>query len=145
MKRIVILMAMVSSLLLADIWRDPQSGIVVDTQRYLQWQDDYSDNGDTITKDNWESAIAYCEALTLGEHEDWRLPNVNELLSLVDYDKSDTVVIVDGFEKSVASDYWSATSKDGNYKYSVDFTFGTASTKSDNGDSYIRCVRAGRE
>ena len=43
----------------------------------LIWQDAQAD------VDNWESALSYCEQLTHGGHSDWRLPNINELLTLV--------------------------------------------------------------
>jgi hypothetical protein len=33
----------------------------------------------------WQHALAYCEALTTGGYDDWRLPDAKELQSLVDY------------------------------------------------------------
>ena len=33
----------------------------------------------------WHDALAYCENLDLGGHDDWRLPNVKELQSIVNY------------------------------------------------------------
>ncbi|MCP3990189.1 MAG: DUF1566 domain-containing protein [Actinomycetia bacterium] len=68
---------------------------------------DYVENGDdTITDDAtgltwtqndsgealaWEPALDYCEALTLGGSDDWRLPNIKELHSVVDYERSPDV------------------------------------------------------
>ncbi len=64
---------------------------------------DFTDNGDeTISDDatglmwhkgdyhstNWQNAIDYCEAAGTASHSDWRLPNVKELHSLVDYSRS---------------------------------------------------------
>ena len=37
---------------------------------------------------NWESALAYCENSTVAGYHDWRLPNVKELQSIVDYSRS---------------------------------------------------------
>jgi len=34
---------------------------------------------------NWTNAVAFCESLTYGGHSDWRLPNVKELQSLIDF------------------------------------------------------------
>ena len=64
----------------------------------------YSDNGDGTITDNvtglmwqkadsgrgmdWEMALKYAENMTLGEHEDWRLPSAKELQSIVDYSRS---------------------------------------------------------
>ena len=38
-------------------------------------------------KTNWNYAIDYCTNLTHGGYSDWRLPNVTELLRLVDYSR----------------------------------------------------------
>src|SRR6185295_7572041 len=45
--------------------------------------------GDIAT---WCGALAYCEGLTLAGHDDWRLPNVMELVSLVDYGRSQPAI-----------------------------------------------------
>lgn len=37
---------------------------------------------------NWDNAVAECKAATTASYNDWRLPNVKELQSLVDYTKS---------------------------------------------------------
>ena len=64
---------------------------------------DYSDNGDGTVRDlatglMWEQddyqssdfndAVDYCENATTAGHDDWRLPNVKELHSIVDYDRA---------------------------------------------------------
>ncbi len=56
---------------------------VTDEATALMWQK--NDNGEA---GDWDNAIAYCETLTLADHSDWRLPNVKELQSIVDYTKS---------------------------------------------------------
>ena len=64
----------------------------------------FSDNGDETVSDqttglvwqkadsakgmNWQEALAYCEGLSLGGKDDWRLPDAKSLQSLVDYSKS---------------------------------------------------------
>jgi hypothetical protein len=40
------------------------------------------DNGEGI---DWEAALSYAENSTYAGHSDWRLPNVKELQSIVDY------------------------------------------------------------
>lgn len=56
---------------------------ISDTATHLMWQK--SDNGNSI---NWNSALSYCENLSLADHSDWRLPNAKELQSIVDYTRS---------------------------------------------------------
>ena len=41
-----------------------------------------------VKKATWKEALSYCESLEYAGHTDWRLPNKNELLSLVDYSKT---------------------------------------------------------
>ena len=40
--------------------------------------------------EKWKEALAYCEGLEYAGYSDWRLPNKNELVTLVDYSKAET-------------------------------------------------------
>jgi hypothetical protein len=62
---------------------DNGDGTVSDNATGLTWQQDDSAQGM-----NWEPALAYCESLSVGGYTDWRLPNVKELQSIVDYARS---------------------------------------------------------
>ena len=62
---------------------DDGDGTVTDQTTHLMWQQD--DNGAGVI---WEDALAYCEDLSLGGHDDWRLPNAKELQGIVDYTRS---------------------------------------------------------
>ncbi len=81
---------------------DPADGSDGDLQKGISWPTPrFTRNGDTVTDNmtglmwaedangagtlNWAAAVTYCTDLVLGGHSDWRLPNVNELLSLIDY------------------------------------------------------------
>ncbi|MCP4000511.1 MAG: DUF1566 domain-containing protein [Gammaproteobacteria bacterium] len=55
--------------------------VVVDIGNQLMWQD-APDNA-TLNTD-WQGALQYCELLDLGGKTDWRLPNVNEGITLLD-------------------------------------------------------------
>ncbi len=63
---------------------DNADGTVTDAATGRMWQQ--ADDG---TRREWAEALAYCEALDLGGHQDWYLPNSKELQSIVDYDKTD--------------------------------------------------------
>jgi len=53
-------------------------GTTTDLLTGLMWE-----QGDS-TDANWEAALARCEGLSLGGHSDWRLPNIKELISILD-------------------------------------------------------------
>ena len=55
--------------------------MILDSSTNLFWQKD------PVKKATWKEALDYCESLDYAGHSDWRLPNKNELLSLVDYSK----------------------------------------------------------
>lgn len=61
---------------------DNGNGTVFDNQTGLMWALDANMAG---TNNTWDAAIDYCNDLVHGDHDDWRLPNVNELLSLIDH------------------------------------------------------------
>ncbi len=102
--------------------RDDVNGIVVDTSSGYMWQDNLSYTETTKpwinTSDYYNpsnlSAIKMCEDLTLGGYIDWRLPNFNELLSIVDRENYDTnaspkIYIPATFKNKIGSWYWSST------------------------------------
>lgn len=131
----------------SDFTRD--NDIVTDNVTKLQWQDEAGDQ--TMT---WKSAIDRCEALILGGHSDWRLPNINELRSIIDRSKN-APAIADIFAHTNAEGiYLSSTSSsilNGSTGISsmsnvwvVWFDDGYIRTDSKSQDRYVRCVRDGQ-
>ena len=62
---------------------DNGDGTVTDAATGLMWTQD--DNGEGVI---WQDALSYAENSEFADHTDWRLPNVKELQSLVDYSRS---------------------------------------------------------
>ena len=136
--RTILLIMIGFSLLQADFIRI--GDVVKDTVSKLEWQDNAI--GSTTT---WQGAIDRCESLTLDGHSDWRLPNINELKSIIDRSKSNPA-IVQGFKNTSSNDYWSSTTN-GNYKSSawiVYFGNGYVDYDGKDGNDYVRCVRDGQ-
>lgn len=65
-----------------NVFKDNGDGTVSDTATGLMWQQD-----DTSST-NWEDAVSTCEATTTAGHSDWRLPDIKELQSILDYTRS---------------------------------------------------------
>ena len=62
---------------------DNGDGTVSDSATGLMWMQNDSDSGMT-----WPQALDYAEDLQYAGYDDWRLPNVKELQSIVDYTRS---------------------------------------------------------
>ncbi len=96
---------------------DHGDGTVTDTCTGLMWQRDTADydEDDIVNQENedtttWASALLYCESLNLAGRRDWRLPNVNELFSLVDQSRDGRVLLaIDPVFGAVRGRYWSST------------------------------------
>ena len=140
MKKTLLITIGLSAMLFADFTRNRD--MVTDTTTGLQWQD--NTEASTVTK-NWTEAIDYCENLTLGGYSDWRLPNINELKSIVDRSKSNPA-IVDAFINVSSNYYWSSTTSvdyEGN-AWVVGFNLGYVGNYLKSYSYYVRCVRAGQ-
>lgn len=113
--------------------------IVSDSVSGLEWQDDAV--GSAMP---WEDTIAHCESLVLGGHSDWRVPNINELTSIVDR-SGNNPTIVNGFENTSTGFYWSSTTYEGgkNNAWGVFFYYGGVNYNYKDA-SYVRCVRDGQ-
>jgi hypothetical protein len=114
--------------------------VVTDTKLGLMWQDNSAAKS---TKKKWKSAKNYCKNLSMGGHSDWRSPNYDELLTIVDYDRYDPA-IMPSF-KNVASSYYWSSSVYGNaeYLWFVRFKDGHTNYEDEMNEHYIRCLRAG--
>jgi len=128
-----------------DYYNRLSSGIVVDLNSGLEWQDDYSDNNNEVKTANWEDAISYCENLVLGDNSDWRLPNKNELLSIVDHRRYSPAINQKFINTKYPVYYWTSTSQDNSNAIAIEFEEGSSYTweKDDDAAKYlnVRCVR----
>jgi len=121
---------------------------ITDRATGLVWQKSYA-----AELMDWEAALNYCEDLVLDSQDDWRLPNRNELQSLLDYSRH-TFAVDAGFTgdfpayNGVGIYFWSSTANDrdppageNRHAWYVDFVHGQVFS-SDYGDTYyVRAVR----
>ena len=122
---------------------DNGDGTVTDTATGLMWQQDESD---AMT---WEAALTYCEDLELAGHDDWRLPNVNELQTVIDYNAYEPAIDTSFFPGAMPQYYWSSTTYEenddtDNNAWNVFFSNGDLYTTDMSGKSnsaYVRAVR----
>jgi len=113
---------------------------VLDSKTGLEWQDDAV--GDTM---NWVEAIKHCESLELDSNKDWRLPNINELKTIIDRSRYNPA-IVSTFEHTSSSGYWSSTTYEGGHgtAWLVYFYDGYVDRYPKDTSRYVRCVRDGQ-
>ncbi len=81
---------------------DNDDGTVTDLETGLMWQQDTAPG--TYT---WNQALFYCENLTLEGQDDWRLPNRNELQSIIDYSRF--TPSIDAVFNAESTYYWTST------------------------------------
>jgi hypothetical protein len=96
---------------------------------------------------NWEGAQKYCENLAVGNHKGWRLPTIQELISLVDPSvPSPGPTLPPGHPFSIKSTfYWSATTdfRDDAKAWGVGFDIGGVGSGGKTTIDYVWCVRDG--
>ncbi len=133
-------------------YTDNGDGTVKDNNTGLIWQKNKADidNDGSITssdKTSWQQAVDYCTNVDFGGSSSWRLPDFDELNSLVDYGRSEpriNPVFICESEK-----FWSATSYAYNtYKaWYVHFRQGlkgSVFSSDKTGSLAVRCVRGGQ-
>jgi len=132
----------------------PDAPVVEDSFTGLEWQGcargmsgDACELGEAVTGD-WASALAYCEGLSWGGHDDWRLPNRNEGMSIVDIRHYAPQIDTDAFPASPSGVFWTSTSIAGVTSIAVGadvglYALGYFVTIVDKSESteYTRCVR----
>ena len=114
--------------------------VVTDSTTGLMWQKEY------VSGKTWQQALKYCEDSTYAGYSDWRLPNKNELASLLNLDKSESPL--SNFPDMPSKYFWSSSTRVGSTTsnaWNVIFNDGRVSNygKTDT-TQLVRCVRSER-
>lgn len=98
----------------------------------------------------WVSALNQCESLSFAGFSDWRLPDIRELMSIVNYGAGTPPAVNTAyFPNTVSNYYWSSTTYlfAPSYAWSINFSDGMFITSvlgnQKTNTNYLRCVRAG--
>ncbi len=121
--------------------------VTIDNVTGLMWASDSNGtgcfNGQSAT---WTEAIAYCDDLDFAGYTDWRLPNIRELISLVDYGAAEPAMNEIYFPNMPGIIvFWSSTTHQTHlgiaraieFRYGADAEYGILKNK------YLRSVRGG--
>ncbi len=117
---------------------DNGDGTITDILTGLMWTQDGNTPGpiacSPATTKTWQGALDYVACLNTNSYlgyTDWRLPNVNELESLINAEQSNTVdwLNTQGFSNVQSYFYWSSTSGVFNSVYAVHMWDGETSRK----------------
>jgi len=128
---------------------DKKTGLMWQKCSYGQSGNYCSEGSATVT--TWANALSYCETQigisgTFAGYSDWRLPNRNELESIVDDTKATAPFIdIAKFPATVSygGDYWTSTvfTQDPTRAFRVTFYYGSVNGGDKTFSYYIRCVR----
>lgn len=104
-------------------YTDNHDGTVTDTVTNLTWQKT------DVAARTWAEAVVYCNSLALGGFNDWRLPTLGELDSLIDLSIVSGAMINSVFTESFPDgDYvfWSYDTNPDNISQAWIYNYGTA-------------------
>ncbi|MEL6548169.1 MAG: DUF1566 domain-containing protein, partial [Myxococcota bacterium] len=123
--------------------------IVVDAASSLVWQGCISGvsggacGTGTRSEFRWSAALAYCEGLSWGGFDDWSLPNVVELASLIDHGRVDPPMEETAFPATPSLQFWTSTTYQigAQFAWSISFFDGDQGNSGKDNEFPVRCVR----
>ncbi len=134
---------------------DLGTGVIKDNSTGLYWQkcnqgqNSLDCSGTALSSADWTAAVSYCNGLSLGG-KTWRLPNKNELISILDLQKTTYPLVNTAVFPNMPTDYlyWSSTTNNvsGFYNEALVLDFGSFSSGRMNIESkgwsynYAKCV-----
>ncbi|MCX5885086.1 MAG: DUF1566 domain-containing protein [Proteobacteria bacterium] len=135
-------------------WPDPRftdntDGTMTDNLTGLMWTKNANLPGGTT---DWQQALDYANNLTLADYSDWRLPNVNELESLINANEAhpSTWLNAQGFtnvQVGYYDYYWSSTTGASSSAYALIVIISNGDVSYDSKSSYdyyVWPVRSGQ-
>ena len=113
-------------------------GVVVDRVTHLMWQREVP-----APSYEWDQATQYCACLQFAGQDDWRLPTRIELVSLVDFTRSDPAIDVQAFPGTPPLWSWTSTERadDPSFAWFVYFENGYSNHHQKDEPYRVRCVR----
>ena len=121
-----------------DTWLANDNGTVLDVATGLVLQQETDSN-----RHNYANALIYCQELSLGGSNNWRLPQIKELMSIVDYRTTGPAIDGIDFKGFPSTIHWT-TSSDATrsqFAWVVSFSNGAVVTFSKTSENSVRCVR----
>jgi hypothetical protein len=122
------------------------NGTVTDDVTGLMWQQTPAGDAGAYPTFSWAAAPGYCASLALASHQDWRLPTLIELLSIVDDAVNGPSINTTYFPGTPSTSFWSSTptaASSGTGSWSVDFSYGEPNISAPVNAFAVRCVRGG--
>ena len=121
--------------------------VVIDRATGLMWAADGSAAGCLAVGTSIANSLIYAEALTFAGFSDWRVPNIKELFSIIDFGIATSPVIAEPpFSNTLITlPYHSGTVYPLyiDYSYTVNFVSGIVDTLTFGDLGLLRCVRGG--
>lgn len=132
--KLILFMLTISSMLLfaASSKQDDRTGFV--------WQDNQVVAQNEMMQ---EEAIVYCQKLKLDGFEDWRLPTLKEVYTIVDLTQ-ERPALKKGFEIANDERFWTSTpfaKNPGKEAWRISMSYGEAEPYNKNRSYHVRCVR----
>ncbi len=126
-------------------------GTVMDKQTGLMWQQCTLGLSGTMCDQgsasifNWKGALEQA-GNEFATYSDWRLPNVKELLSIVEKQCSAPAINLTIFPNTTSSHVWSSSpnANDSSYAWLVHFAYGNSSLNHRDYYKKVRLVRSGQ-
>ena len=142
-------------------YTDPGDGTIVDTRTGLMWKKcSEGSNWDgtsgscsgSAAKFSWSEALQRANNVNVGSageklgHNDWRLPNIKELASLVERKCYDPAVNAAFILNTQSDNYWSSSPFDtsSTAAWAIDFNSGIVNNGNQTNLRYMRLVRGGQ-
>jgi len=125
---------------------DNGDGTITDKATGLMWPADSNGVGcNGGASKTWTTAMTWARGLVFAGYSDWRLPNVYELQSIINYARINPCIDTTFFLNTKDKYYWSSTTKldQTTYKMPVHFGAGYSYWGSYACSNYLRAVRGG--
>ncbi len=96
-------------------YTDNSDETVTDTYTGLMWKQCQEGLSGTscatgaATQHTWKAALELASTTSFATYDDWRLPNINELDSLVAKDRYDPAINITLFPNTSSSEFWSSS------------------------------------